>query len=233
MDSDQGKLFIGGISWETTEEKLKDYFGSFGEVTEAVIMKDRSTGRARGFGFVVFSDPTVSDIVVLEKHNIDGRLVRSLLFLLLSSDGNQGGSLQIGSSSAKIVDCILSLKAYQEWQLHGGPRLWKAIGGGSFRTPCPLKHLTKSGSGRHTENHHPSSQQYCQIRESSRKRFPFDETSSPFSGQSVRFGQSRGQSNDEFLDEIGKCSFSLHLISILSLFNRFHLCVFFLFIYLV
>ena len=127
----------------------------------------------------------------------------------------------------------MSLKAYQEWQLHGGPRLWKAIGGGSFRTPCPLKHLTKSGSGRHTENHHPSSQQYCQIRESSRKRFPFDETSSPFSGQSVRFGQSRGQSNDEFLDEIGKCSFSLHLISILSLFNRFHLCVFFLFIYLV
>ena len=75
MDSDQGKLFIGGISWETTEEKLKDYFGSFGEVTEAVIMKDRATGRARGFGFVVFSDPTVSDIVVLEKHNIDGRLV--------------------------------------------------------------------------------------------------------------------------------------------------------------
>ena len=88
MDSDQGKLFIGGISWETTEEKLKDYFGSFGEVTEAVIMKDRATGRARGFGFVVFSDPTVSDIVVLEKHNIDGRLVRSLLFLLLSSNAS-------------------------------------------------------------------------------------------------------------------------------------------------
>jgi len=73
MDSDQGKLFIGGISWETTEEKLRDYFKSYGEVAETVIMKDRATGRARGFGFVIFSDPTVADRVVLEKHTIDGR----------------------------------------------------------------------------------------------------------------------------------------------------------------
>lgn len=77
MDTDQGKLFIGGISWETTEEKLKDYFQAFGEVIEAVIMKDRATGRARGFGFVVFTDPSVADVVVLEKHNIDGRLVEA------------------------------------------------------------------------------------------------------------------------------------------------------------
>lgn len=77
MDSDQGKLFIGGISWETTEDRLKDYFKSFGEVVEAVIMKDRTTGRARGFGFVVFSDPAVADRVVLDKHIIDGRTVEA------------------------------------------------------------------------------------------------------------------------------------------------------------
>lgn len=77
MDTDQGKLFIGGISWETTEEKLKEYFQVFGEVIEAVIMKDRATGRARGFGFVVFADPSVADMVVLNKHNIDGRLVEA------------------------------------------------------------------------------------------------------------------------------------------------------------
>ncbi|KAL2938687.1 Heterogeneous nuclear ribonucleoprotein 1 [Bienertia sinuspersici] len=77
MQSDLGKLFIGGISWETNEERLKEYFSSFGEVIEAVIMKDRTTGRARGFGFIVFSDPAVAERVVKEKHNIDGRMVEA------------------------------------------------------------------------------------------------------------------------------------------------------------
>lgn len=77
MQSDSGKLFIGGISWDTNEERLKEYFSSYGEVVEAVIMKDRTTGRARGFGFVVFADPAVADRVVKEKHNIDGRMVEA------------------------------------------------------------------------------------------------------------------------------------------------------------
>lgn len=75
MQTDLGKLFIGGISWDTDEERLKEYFGSYGEIQEAVIMKDRATGRARGFGFIVFADPAVADRVIKEKHNIDGRMV--------------------------------------------------------------------------------------------------------------------------------------------------------------
>lgn len=70
-----GKLFIGGISWDTTEDRLREYFQSFGDVVEAVIMKDRATGRARGFGFIVFADPTVAERVVAEKHVIDSRFV--------------------------------------------------------------------------------------------------------------------------------------------------------------
>ncbi|XP_018466171.1 heterogeneous nuclear ribonucleoprotein 1-like isoform X1 [Raphanus sativus] len=77
MQSDSGKLFVGGISWDTNEERLKEYFSSFGEVIEAVILKDRTTGRARGFGFVVFADPAVAEIVITEKHSIDGRLVEA------------------------------------------------------------------------------------------------------------------------------------------------------------
>jgi RNA-binding protein Musashi len=38
-------------------------------------MKDRTTGRARGFGFVVFSDPSIAERVIKEKHSIDGRMV--------------------------------------------------------------------------------------------------------------------------------------------------------------
>nr|GMC48553.1 heterogeneous nuclear ribonucleoprotein 1 [Ipomoea batatas]GME16916.1 heterogeneous nuclear ribonucleoprotein 1 [Ipomoea batatas] len=77
MQSYLGKLFIGGISWDTTEENLKEYFSTYGEVLEAVIMRDRSTGRARGFGFIVFADPAVADRVITEKHNIDGRMVEA------------------------------------------------------------------------------------------------------------------------------------------------------------
>lgn len=73
-----GKLFVGGISWDTNEDRLREYFENFGKVIEAVIMKDRATGRARGFGFVVFADPSVAERVVLEKHVIDGRTVSSL-----------------------------------------------------------------------------------------------------------------------------------------------------------
>ncbi|KAL4379423.1 hypothetical protein GQ457_02G005300 [Hibiscus cannabinus] len=75
--SENVKLFVGGISWDTNEEHLKEYFSSFGEVVETVIMKDRTTGRARGFGFIVFSDPAVADEVIKEKHNIDGRMVEA------------------------------------------------------------------------------------------------------------------------------------------------------------
>ena len=76
MQSDLGKLFIGGISWDTNEDRLREYFRNYGEVVEAVIMKDRTTGRARGFGFIVFADPAVAERVVMEKHLIDGRMVK-------------------------------------------------------------------------------------------------------------------------------------------------------------
>ncbi|TYI20224.1 hypothetical protein ES332_A07G221700v1 [Gossypium tomentosum] len=74
---ENGKLFIGGICWDTNEERLKEYFSSFGEVVEAMIMKDWTTGLTRGFGFIVFSDLAVAEKVIKEKHNIDGRMVEA------------------------------------------------------------------------------------------------------------------------------------------------------------
>ena len=83
MESDLGKLFVGGISWDTDEDRLKEYFRTYGEVVEAVIMRDRTTGRARGFGFVVFADPGVAERVVMDKHMIDGRTVSSFIVMNL------------------------------------------------------------------------------------------------------------------------------------------------------
>ncbi|XP_020578961.1 LOW QUALITY PROTEIN: heterogeneous nuclear ribonucleoprotein 1-like [Phalaenopsis equestris] len=77
MDSDQGKLFIGGISWETTEEKLKDYFSQYGDVLQTVVMRDKATGKPRGFGFVAFADPSIVDRVLQDTHTIDGRTVEA------------------------------------------------------------------------------------------------------------------------------------------------------------
>ncbi|CAL5357306.1 unnamed protein product [Camellia sinensis] len=78
MDSsDEAKIFIGGIAWETTEEKLKEHFSNYGEVTQTVVMRDKITGRPRGFGFVLFSDPSVLHSVLHDTHSIDGRTVEA------------------------------------------------------------------------------------------------------------------------------------------------------------
>lgn len=46
------KLFVGGLSWETTQDTLQRYFSHYGEVIDCVVMKNNETGRSRGFGFV-------------------------------------------------------------------------------------------------------------------------------------------------------------------------------------
>jgi heterogeneous nuclear ribonucleoprotein A1/A3 len=48
------KIFVGGLSPETSEEALKDHFSKFGEVAEVQVMQDHMSGRSRGFGFVTF-----------------------------------------------------------------------------------------------------------------------------------------------------------------------------------
>ncbi|KAJ8535850.1 hypothetical protein K7X08_034251 [Anisodus acutangulus] len=74
-DSSAGKLFVGGIAWETREECFRKYFGKFGEITDCVIMMDKISGRPRGFGFVTFADPEIANKVLAEDHIIDGRAV--------------------------------------------------------------------------------------------------------------------------------------------------------------
>ncbi|KAI3997416.1 hypothetical protein MKX01_017786 [Papaver californicum] len=70
-----GKIFVGGISREANEDTLKDHFNKFGEVVQTNILRYRNTGSARGFGFVLFSDKSVADKVLLEKHVILGKTV--------------------------------------------------------------------------------------------------------------------------------------------------------------
>jgi len=50
------RLFVGGLSWETSVAELQGAFAEFGEVADAIIVTDRDTGRSRGFGFVTMAD---------------------------------------------------------------------------------------------------------------------------------------------------------------------------------
>lgn len=56
IKSMSNKLFVGGISWSTNEDSLRNAFERFGLISEAVVVQDRETGRSRGFGFVTFED---------------------------------------------------------------------------------------------------------------------------------------------------------------------------------
>jgi RNA recognition motif-containing protein len=51
------KLYVGNLSFTTTEEELKTLFAQFGEVKSVAVIKDRDTGRSRGFGFVEMENP--------------------------------------------------------------------------------------------------------------------------------------------------------------------------------
>ncbi|RMZ83032.1 hypothetical protein DV738_g1376, partial [Chaetothyriales sp. CBS 135597] len=72
---EDGKMFIGGLNWETTDQSLHDYFSQFGEVQECTVMRDGSTGRSRGFGFLTFKDPKTVNTVMAKEHFLDGKII--------------------------------------------------------------------------------------------------------------------------------------------------------------
>ncbi|XP_053479937.1 RNA-binding protein Musashi homolog 1b isoform X1 [Ictalurus furcatus] len=73
---DPCKMFIGGLSWQTTQEGLKDYFCKFGEVKESMVMRDPVTKRSRGFGFVTFADQAGVDKVLAQtRHELDSKTI--------------------------------------------------------------------------------------------------------------------------------------------------------------
>ncbi|XP_067228558.1 heterogeneous nuclear ribonucleoprotein A1b isoform X3 [Chanodichthys erythropterus] len=70
------KLFIGGLSFETTDDSLRAHFEQWGTLTDCVVMKDPNTKRSRGFGFVTYSSVTEVDAAMdARPHKVDGRLV--------------------------------------------------------------------------------------------------------------------------------------------------------------
>ena len=70
-DSNTKKLFVGNISWNATVEDLQALFAEYGEVLECIIIKDRESGRSKGFGFVTFVNGEDADKAVDALHEQD------------------------------------------------------------------------------------------------------------------------------------------------------------------
>lgn len=71
------KLFVGSLSWGTTNEKLREAFEQAGTVADAVVITDRMSGRSKGFGFVEMSTPEEAQaaIEMWNEKELDGRKI--------------------------------------------------------------------------------------------------------------------------------------------------------------
>lgn len=72
------KLYVGNLPWSVDDAKLKEMFAEYGEVTEAVIIKDKFSGRSKGFGFVTFTDDEAAKKAMEEMNSkeIEGRKIK-------------------------------------------------------------------------------------------------------------------------------------------------------------
>lgn len=70
----ENKIFVGGIG-ELSQERFDEYFSLYGDIVDSVVMKDKATGRSRGFGFVQYASAEAADQVIQDAaaHSIDGQ----------------------------------------------------------------------------------------------------------------------------------------------------------------
>jgi cold-inducible RNA-binding protein len=91
------KLFIGGLSFSTSDERLRELFASAGTVESAAVVTDRDTGRSRGFGFVEMStaEEAAEAVKKFNGQEVDGRTLKVEL-ANPSGGGRSGGGYRSG-----------------------------------------------------------------------------------------------------------------------------------------
>lgn len=97
------KLFVGGISWDTKEDSLKEFFAQAGTVTSATIITDKYTGRSKGFGFVEMSNEQEAQeaITKLNQQSLDGRTITVNEARPMQPRDNSGGGFGGGRRDSR------------------------------------------------------------------------------------------------------------------------------------
>jgi len=69
------RIYVGNLPWSVGDDELKDMFSSYGDVADSVVIRDRETGRSRGFGFVDLSDDASATKAIEAMHGteLEGR----------------------------------------------------------------------------------------------------------------------------------------------------------------
>lgn len=85
----QTKIYVGNLSYDTTEAGLQETFGAYGDITDCKLITDRATGRSKGFAFITFEKPeAANDALKLDGTDLDGRPIR---VNLAREDRDRGG----------------------------------------------------------------------------------------------------------------------------------------------
>lgn len=73
----KNKLYVGNLPWSITNDSLREMFAQFGEITDAVIITDRMSGRSKGFGFVTFANEADAEKATSEMNEkeFEGRAI--------------------------------------------------------------------------------------------------------------------------------------------------------------
>lgn len=97
------RVFVGNLSFNTTEVELRDTFGQFGAVADAKIVTDRDTGRPRGFAFVeMSSDQEAQDAIAqLNGRELDGRAINVNEAQERGGGGGRGGGFGRGGGGGR------------------------------------------------------------------------------------------------------------------------------------
>lgn len=73
----QSKVYVGGLSYNTTEDGLREAFLRFGDIEDLIIITDKYTGRSKGFGFITFNDQKGAEgALEMNGQKLDGRTIK-------------------------------------------------------------------------------------------------------------------------------------------------------------
>jgi RNA recognition motif-containing protein len=97
------KLFVGNLSFNTTENDLQAAFAAHGSVTETNFMTDRETGRPRGFAFITMSTPEEAQNAIAQMNgaNLDGRQLTVNIARPREASGDRGARRPSGGSRSQ------------------------------------------------------------------------------------------------------------------------------------